>query len=72
MPFAEGPLELDADEVIGKQLEVFVGDRGAKDVLEQGFAGARVVGAGMGRGVEREAHLGDRKGRRDGDTGAAP
>jgi len=64
-------LELDADEVVGAKAQVLVGDRWAQDVLDQRLAAAKVVGAGMGRGVQREAQLRDCQRRSDDDAGPA-
>src|SRR5262249_49152122 len=52
---AERPLEGDAHQAVGGEGEVLGGHRWPEDVLEQGFAGARVVGTGPGGGVEPEA-----------------
>src|SRR5262249_59511635 len=67
---AERWLELDTDQVIGEKAQVLVGERRAQDVLDQRLAAARVVGAGVGRRVQREAQLGD--GQRRGDDDAGP
>src|SRR5262249_48114579 len=54
---AEGTAEDDAHEVVGEQPQAFLCDRRAQDVLDEGLARAGVVGASVGGGMQREAHL---------------
>ncbi len=63
--------EGDAHETVREQAESFLGQRRAKHVFAQGFAATRILCPSMGRGMQREAKLGDREGRRHFDAGMA-
>ncbi len=65
---AERLLEGDAHQAVGGEGDVLGGHRWAEDVLEQGFAGARVVGPGPGGGVEPEAGVVGAQGSHDHGT----
>ena len=54
---AAGTAEDDAHEVVGEQPQAFLCDRRAQDALDEGLARAGVVGASVGGGMQREAHL---------------
>ncbi len=54
----------------GVEGDVLGGHRRAEDVLEQGFAGTRVVGTGPGGGVEPEAGVLGAQGAEDHRTAA--